>query len=123
MEKEKIGNKNYLDSWKNAFNGIWYVIKTGTNSKVQIVVSIVVIALGFLFKVSITDWLFLTFAIMIVFIAETVNTAIEETVNLVTKEYNPIAKIAKDVAAGAVVLSAINSVIIAILIIVSKINK
>ena len=123
MEKEKIGNKNYLDSWKNAFNGIWYVIKIGTNSKVQIVISIVVIALGFLFKVSITEWVFLTFAIMIVFIAETVNTAIEETVNLVTKEFNPIAKVAKDVAAGAVVLSAINSVIIAILIIVSKINK
>ena len=123
VEKENIGNKNYLDSWKNAFCGIWYVIKTGINSKVQIVIALIVIALGFLFKVSITDWLFLTFAIMLVFIAETINTAIEEAVNLVTKEYNPIAKIAKDVAAGAVVLSAINAVIIAILIVVSKIVK
>ena len=123
MEENRIGNKNYLNSWKNAFHGIWYVIKTGTNSKVQIAISIIVVALGLFFKVSIADWLFLTFAIMLVFVSETINTAIEETVNLVTKEYNPIAKIAKDVAAGAVVLSAINSVIIAILIIVSKIVK
>lgn len=65
--------------------------------------------------------MFLTFAIMLVFITEVVNTAIEETVNLVTKEFSPIAKIAKDVAAGAVVLSAINAVIIAILIFISKI--
>lgn len=120
MNDERTKNKNYLDSWKNAFIGIWYVIKTGTNSKVQMVIAIIVIALGIFFKVSITDWLFLTFAIMLVFIAEVVNTAIEETVNLVTKEFNPIAKIAKDVAAGAVVLSAINAVIIAILIILNK---
>lgn len=119
-KNNSIGNKNYLDSWKNAFSGIWYVIKTGTNSKVQIVIALVVIGLGLFFKVSIMDWLFLVFAIMVVFIAEVINTAIEETVNLVTKEFNPIAKIAKDVAAGAVVLSAINSVIVAILIILNK---
>ena len=123
MKDKSTKNKNYLDSWKNAFSGIWYVIKTGTNSKIQIVFGLVVFVLGLIFKVSITDWLFLTFAIMLVFIAEVINTAIEETVNLVTKEFNPIAKIAKDVAAGAVVLSAINAVIIAILIIISKINK
>ena len=54
---------------------------------------------------------------MLVIIAEVMNTAIEATVDLVTKEYHPMAKIAKDVAAGAVVLAAINAVIVAILII------
>ena len=123
MEQKRIGNKNYLDSWKNAFHGICYTIKAGINAKAQLLIAITVIALGIIFKVSITDWLFLTFAITLVFVTETINTAIEETVNLITKEYNPIAKIAKDVAAGAVVLSAINSIIVAALIIISKINK
>ena len=65
--------------------------------------------------------MFLTFATMLVIITEMVNTAIEETVNLVTNKFHPVAKIAKDVAAGAVVLSALNAVIIAIFIFVNKI--
>ena len=65
--------------------------------------------------------MFLSFATMLVIIVEVVNTAIEEAVNLCTDKFHPIAKIAKDVAAGAVVLSALNAVIIAIFIIVNKI--
>ena len=57
---------------------------------------------------------------MIVVITEMVNTAIETAVNLCTDKYHDLAKIAKDVAAGAVVLAAINAIIIAILILVSK---
>lgn len=59
---------------------------------------------------------------MLVIITEVINTAIEETINLVTKQFHPIAKIAKDVSAGAVVLSALNAVIIAIFIMVNKIG-
>lgn len=57
---------------------------------------------------------------MLVIITEVINTAIEEAINLYTKEFHPIAKIAKDVAAGAVVLAALNAVIIAIFIIIDK---
>lgn len=59
---------------------------------------------------------------MLVIITEVINTAIEETVNLITKEFHPIAKIAKDVAAGAVVLSALNAIIIASFIMIDKIG-
>lgn len=64
--------------------------------------------------------MFVVFATMLVIITEVINTAIEEAINLYTKEFHPIAKIAKDVAAGAVVLAALNAVIIAIFIIIDK---
>ena len=73
------------------------------------------------FKVNITEAIFLTFATMLVIITEVINTAIETVVDLCTDKFHPLAKIAKDVAAGAVVLSALNAVIVAILIFVSKI--
>lgn len=121
MEDERLKNKNFIDAWKKAFSGIWYAVKTQRNIKVQLCIAVVVIICAIVFKLSITECMFLTFATMLVIITEMINTAIEEAVNLSTKEFHPIAKIAKDVAAGAVVLAALNAVIIAIFIFVSKI--
>ncbi len=121
MEDERLRNKNFIDAWKKAFSGIWYAVKTQRNIKVQLCIAVVVIICAIYFKLNITECMFLTFATMLVIITEMVNTAIEEAVNLCTKEFHPIAKIAKDVAAGAVVLAALNAVIIAIFIFVSKI--
>ncbi len=117
MEDDRLKNKNFIDAWKKAFNGIWYAIKTQRNVKIQLSIAVVIIAICIIAKPSKVECIFLTFATMLVIIAEVMNTAIEATVDLVTKEYHPMAKIAKDVAAGAVVLAAINAVIVAILII------
>lgn len=121
MEDERLKNKNFIDAWKKALSGILYAVKTQRNIKVQLCIAVVVIICAIIFKLNITECMFLTFATMLVIITEMVNTAIEEAVNLSTKEFHPIAKIAKDVAAGAVVLAALNAVIIAIFIFVSKI--
>lgn len=121
MEDERLKNKNFIDAWKKALSGIWYAVKTQRNIKVQLCIAVVVIICAIIFKLNITECMFLTFATMLVIITEMVNTAIEEAVNLSIKEFHPIAKIAKDVAAGAVVLAALNAVIIAIFIFVSKI--
>lgn len=121
MEDERLKNKNFIDAWKKAFGGIWYAIKTQRNIKVQLCIAVVVIICAIYFKLNITECMFLTFATMLVIITEMVNTAIEEAVNLTTDKFHPIAKIAKDVAAGAVVLAALNAVIIAIFIFISKI--
>lgn len=121
MEDERLKNKNFIDAWKKALSGIWYAVKTQRNIKVQLSIAVVVIICAIIFKLNITECMFLTFATMLVIVTEMVNTAIEEAVNLSTKEFHPIAKIAKDVAAGAVVLAALNAVIIAIFIFVSKI--
>lgn len=120
MEDDRLRNKNFRDAVKKALSGIWYAIKTQRNIKIQIVVSILVIIAGILLKLSLTEFIFITFAIMIVFITEMLNTAIETTVNLYTDKYHELAKIAKDVAAGAVVIAALNAIITATLIIINK---
>lgn len=121
MEDERLKNKSFIEAWKKATGGIVYAVKTQRNIKIQLCIAVLVIIFAIVFKVNITQAMFLTFATMLVIITEMINTAIEETVNLVTNKFHPVAKIAKDVAAGAVVLSALNAVIIAIFIIVNKI--
>lgn len=121
MEDDRLKNKNFLDAWKKAFSGIIYCIKTQRNINIQLVIAVIVIICCFVFKLNTTECIFLTFATMLVIITEVMNTAVEEAVNLCTDKYHPIAKKAKDIAAGAVVLSALNAVIVAILIFFSKI--
>jgi len=111
-ETNRLHNRNFFDAWKNAINGVKCTFKTQVNINIQLVIAVITIILGFVCKFNITEWMCLFFAIFIVIITEMVNTAIETVVDLCTEEYNEKAKIAKDVAAGAVVLSAINSIII-----------
>lgn len=121
MEDERLKNKNFIDAWKKAFTGIWFTIKTQRNFKIQLVCALIVVLACVIFKLTVLECLFLTIATMLVLIVEMINTAIEQAVNLCTSEYHPIAKIAKDVAAGADVLATINAVIVAILIVVGRI--
>lgn len=120
MEDDRLKNKNFIDACKKAFSGIWYAIRTQRNVKIQLIIAIIIICICIFLKLSKVDCIFLTFATMLVIITEVINTAIEKTVDLCTKEYHPIAKTAKDVAAGAVVLSALNAIIVAVLIIFMK---
>ena len=120
MKDERLKNKSFIEAWKKAFEGILYCVKTQRNLKIQLVIAVIVIIASIYFKVKTTEAMFLTFATMLVLITEVINTAIEEAVNLCTDKFHPLAKLAKDIGAGAVVLSAINSVIIAIFIFGSK---
>ncbi len=120
MEDERLKNKNFIDAWKKAFSGIWYSIKTQRNVKVQLVIAVIVVLCMIFFKLNIVECIFLSFATMLVIITEVMNTAVEAAVDLCTNKFHPMAKIAKDVAAGAVVLSSLNAVIIAILIAIGR---
>lgn len=111
-EKELIYNKNFLDAWKNAFNGIKHTIKTQINIRIQTIIAIITIIFGIIFKLNNLEWISLFFAIFLVVITEMINTGIEAVVDLYTTKYHPKAKIAKDVGAGAVVLSVINAAFI-----------
>jgi diacylglycerol kinase len=79
-----------------------------------------VIVLGIVFKLTIPEWCWLIFVIGLVFITEMLNTAIEFLTDLVSPEYNPLAKKVKDVAAGAVLFAAIIAVIIGLIILIPK---
>lgn len=116
-----IYNKNFIDAWKNAFNGIKHGITSQVNIRIQIVVGIFMILLGVFFGLSKIEWICLMFSIFLVLLAEMVNTAIEATVDLCTSEYHPKAKIAKDVAAGSVVISVLNAVVLGVFLFGDKI--
>lgn len=113
--------KKFIKSFYYAFQGIISSLKQEKNMKVHIIIMIIVIICGIIFKISKIEWIICIILFALVISLELVNTSIEKTVDLITQEKNEIAKIAKDVAAGAVVLSSLNAVIIAILIVVGRI--
>lgn len=122
-EKTKWHNKKFLKSFKFASSGIFYTLFTQRNLKIQIVFAILAIIMGIFLKISIIEWALIIFAIMFVLFAEMINTAIESAVDLCTEEFSEKAKIAKDVAAGAVLIASINSIVIGSLIFLDKILK
>lgn len=113
--------KKLLKNFKYAFEGIFTGIKEEQNMKVHIVIMILVIIFGIMLKISTIEWIICIVLFGLVISMELINTAIENTVDLVTKEKNEQAKIAKDVAAGAVLVSAIASAIIGLIIFVPKV--
>jgi len=116
-------SSNVLKSFKYAFSGISYVLKTSRNFKIQLIVALTTVILGFLLQISLSNYMILIATIMSVLILEILNTSIESIVDLVVKkEFSSLAKISKDTSAGAVLLASINSVIIAVYIFVPKIK-
>jgi diacylglycerol kinase (ATP) len=105
-----------LTSFKYAFAGLWYVVRTQRNARIHLSVTAVVVVLGLCLGLSWTEWAIIALTIGLVLAAEAFNTVAEAAVDLVTAEYHPLAKIAKDVAAGAVLLTAITAAIVGLLI-------
>ena len=113
--------KKLIKSFKYAFEGIFKGIKEEQNMKIHITIMILVIIFGIMLKISKAELIICIILFGLIISMELINTAIENTVDLVTKEKNEQAKIAKDVAAGAVLVSAIASAIIGLIIFVPKI--
>lgn len=102
--------------FRNAQDGILHCFRTQRNMRIHFVVLVAVLLSGLLLNFDNRDMLVLLFAITLVIVAEMFNTAVEIVVDLVTEHYHPAAKLAKDVSAGAVLLSAMNAIIAGILI-------
>ena len=116
-------SSNVLRSFKYAFSGISYVLKTSRNFKIQLIFAVTSLMIGFLLQISQSNYVILIATIMSVLILEILNTSIESIVDLVVKkEFSSLAKISKDTSAGAVLLASMNSVIIAVYIFLPKIK-
>ena len=111
-----MGRNTLPESFYYAIVGVVSVFKSERNMKLHFFAALVVIILAVLMNVTPFEWAILVLTIFLVLAAETINTAIEKTVDLVTDNYQPLAEKAKNMAAGAVLLSAANAVIIAGLI-------
>lgn len=102
--------------FRNAQDGILHCFRTQRNMRIHFIVLVAVLLSGLLLNFDNRDMLVLLFAITLVIVSEMFNTAVEIIVDMVTEHYNPAAKLAKDVAAGAVLLSAMNAIIAGVLI-------
>ncbi|MDD3239470.1 MAG: diacylglycerol kinase family protein [Lachnospira sp.] len=108
-------------SFGYAFEGIFTCIKKERNMKIHCVMAVLVVIAGLILKISSIEWCVCLALFGLVMALEHVNTAIEAVVDLVTEERKPLAKIAKDTAAGAVLIAAIMAAIAGLIIFVPKI--
>lgn len=108
--------KHALSGFKYAQEGVLHCFRTQPHMRFHFYTLAAVLLSGLLLNLDNRDMLTLVFAITLVIVAEMFNTAIEAVVDMVTEHYNPVAKLAKDVAAGAVLLAAMNAVIAGVLI-------
>jgi diacylglycerol kinase (ATP) len=115
-QNEKFSIVKRAKSFTYAGRGIWILVKTTHNAWVHIVILLVAVVAGFYFRISQVDWMLLIFAGGLVLAAEAFNTAIEIDMDLTSPEYHPFARDTKDVAAGAVLITAIAALIIGIII-------
>ena len=123
MEKNRNENnrKNPLNkSFGYAFEGIRTGISKERNMKIHCMVAALVVIAGLILGISVTEWCICLGLFGMVMALELVNTAVEAVVDLVTEERHPLAKIAKDTAAGAVLIAAIMAAIVGLIIFVPK---
>lgn len=124
--QDKQMHKKTIPLWKSfyfAITGIIGALKKERNFQIHVTAAIAIIGLSIYFSLSVTEWILILFAIGGVFALELINSAIERVVDLVTMDYHPLAKQAKDFAAGAVLIYAIVAVLVGLLIFLPKILR
>ena len=108
-------------SFRHALIELAHATSTQPNFTVHLVFSILAIIAGIALKISGLEWIIIALTIAVGLVIELVNTAIESAVNLITRRYHRLARIAKDTAAAAMLVYAISTVIIAVIIFIPKI--
>lgn len=116
MKNSNNSGKSYFNSFGNAINGLRLIVRYERNFRVFLLVAFVVIILGFLLKISYTDWIAINLVISMVLISEAINSAVEALCDTVSDEYRMKIKYVKDVTAGAVLVSSMVSFITGIII-------
>lgn len=116
-----VKGKKLLTSFGFAFEGVFHALKREQNFRLQMFVSMLVLVAGIFFQVSFVEMALIIGAICMVLITELANTAIEQIVDIIVSDHMHEAKLAKDVAAGMVLIAAFGSVLVGALIFVPKI--
>src|SRR3712207_2109080 len=116
------GQQGVARSFEHAYRGLIYAVRTQRNMRFHVVVATVVLLGALLVGVSKLELAVLILVILFVFVTEMFNTAMEFAVDLVTKEYHPLAKLAKDVSAGAVLVSSVGAVLVGYLILAGNLG-
>jgi diacylglycerol kinase len=120
-ENKRFSMVARLKSATHAWRGIRILFKTTHNIWGQVFFSLLALYLGIVLDISIIEWIFIVFAIGLVFITEALNTAMEVDMDLTSPEYHPYARDTKDIAAGAVLISVVLAGIVGLIIFLPKI--
>jgi diacylglycerol kinase (ATP) len=110
-----------LDSFNYAFEGIIHVLRTQRNLRIHFAVAFVVLIVALVINVTKLELIALLISIAFVLIAEMLNTAVEAAIDIATTSFDPMAKLAKDIAAGAVLIATINAIIVGYLVFAGKV--
>jgi len=110
-----------IDSFNFAFEGIIHVLRTQRNLRIHFAVAVAVLILALIVNVTKMELIALLISVTFVLIAEMLNTAVEAAIDIATTSFDPMAKLAKDIAAGAVLIAAINAIAVGYIVFSSKV--
>ena len=116
-------SRSIIWSFNYAIEGVVYALRTQRNMRIHVAAAIITLVGALFLQISALGLAAIVFAISLVFVTELVNTAIEAAVDLSTETYDPLAKVAKDVAAGAVLVASTNAVVIAFLVLFTPVQR
>lgn len=105
-----------LRSFGYAFEGIGRLIRQQRNAQIHVALTTIIVIVSWVWGLSRIEWLILVLTISLVLSTEALNTAVEAVVDLVSPQYHPLAKLAKDIAAGSVLITAIGAIFVALLL-------
>lgn len=120
MNTRKIDFKKRIKSFGYAFNGIFELIKTEPNARIHSLATIIALFMGYMLHISKLEWCAILIVIALVWATEAINTVVENIVDHLFTEYHETARIAKDIAAGAVLISAIIALACGLIIFLPK---
>jgi diacylglycerol kinase (ATP) len=116
-------SRSILWSFNYAIEGMVYALRTQRNMRIHVAAAILTLVGSLVLGVDRVSLAAIVFAISLVFVAELINTAIEAAVDVATDRYDPLAKVAKDVSAGAVLIAAMNALVVAYLVLFAPLKR
>ena len=108
-------------SFVNAYAGMSYCVRTQRNLRIHLAITALVLSASAVLRVSLTELALLVFCIVVVIVTEMLNTALERAVDLVTSDYHHLAKLSKDISAGAVLVASLGAAVVGALIFLPKV--
>jgi undecaprenol kinase len=123
MARSGIRTSGFLRSFSFAGQGVWHVVRTQRNMRVHLAIALAAVVAGLILHIGAADWACVLTVIGLVLTAETLNTVVEALVDLCTDEYHPLAKAAKDMAAGAVLLASAAAVGVGLVVFLSRLLR
>jgi diacylglycerol kinase len=121
--RSAVQRAGFWRSFSFAGQGVWHVVRTQRNMRIHLLAGLAAVVAGLILRIGAADWACVLTVIGLVLTAEALNTVVEALVDLYTEEFHPLAKIVKDVAAGAVLISSVAAVGVAIAVFLPRLLR